>query len=175
LGMSATTARQAEHLRCEGQAVAADDLDAAPGRKGSVERASQISPLTLTRPSLPCHDTVSPSAPISASLPVTTGPDQHTSRKRGSGYRAPVSGQAPRVIAARENRGIIQCDACHRKATDEGKAKGEKWCKRAIWDNTLPATKKLVKSVDNLTSEAFVDMWRDQVDHIYAHYSLQAE
>jgi hypothetical protein len=24
-------------------------------------------------------------------------------------------------------------------ATDEGRAKGEKWCKRAIWGNTLPA------------------------------------
>jgi len=23
-------------------------------------------------------------------------------------------------------------------ATDEGKEKGEKWCKRAIWENTLP-------------------------------------
>jgi hypothetical protein len=56
-------------------------------------------------------------------------------------------------------------------ATDEGKAKGEKWCKRAIWDNTLPVTKKLAKSVDNLTSEEFVNMWRDQVDHFYAHYS----
>jgi Transglycosylase SLT domain len=49
-------------------------------------------------------------------------------------------------------------------ATDEGKAKGEKWCKRAIWDNTLPVTKKLAKSVDNLTSGEFVNMWRHQVD-----------
>jgi hypothetical protein len=39
--MSATVARQAEYLRREGQAVAADDLDAAPGRKGSV-RARQL-------------------------------------------------------------------------------------------------------------------------------------
>jgi hypothetical protein len=49
-------------------------------------------------------------------------------------------------------------------ATDEGKAKGEKWCKRAIWDNTLPVTKKLAKSVDNLTSGEFVNMWRRRVD-----------
>jgi Transglycosylase SLT domain len=49
-------------------------------------------------------------------------------------------------------------------ATDEGKAKGEKWCKRAIWDNTLPVTKKLAKSVDNLTSGEFVNMWRHRVD-----------
>jgi hypothetical protein len=26
-------------------------------------------------------------------------------------------------------------------ATDEGREKGEKWCKRAIWGNTLPAIK----------------------------------
>jgi len=28
-------------------------------------------------------------------------------------------------------------------ATDEGREKGEKWCKRAIWANTLPAFKHL--------------------------------
>src|SRR5579871_1872046 len=41
-------------------------------------------------------------------------------------------------------------------ATGEGREKGEKWCKRAIWGNTLPAIKKTWKSVDNLTSGAFV-------------------
>ena len=41
-------------------------------------------------------------------------------------------------------------------ATDEGKEKGEKWCKRAIWQNTLPAIKHLWKSVENLPSSAFV-------------------
>ena len=41
-------------------------------------------------------------------------------------------------------------------ATEEGQQKGEKWCKRAIWQNTLPAIKKVWKSVDNLTSAAFV-------------------
>ena len=30
-------------------------------------------------------------------------------------------------------------------ATDEGKAKGEKWCKRAIWENTLPSVKRAWK------------------------------
>ena len=56
-------------------------------------------------------------------------------------------------------------------ATDEGKAKGEKWCKRAIWENTLPAVKHLWKSVDNLTSGIFLNMWQNQVDHFYARYS----
>jgi hypothetical protein len=56
-------------------------------------------------------------------------------------------------------------------ATDEGKEKGEEWCKRAIWENTLPEVKRISKSVDNLTSGAFVQMWRDQVDHFYAQYA----
>jgi hypothetical protein len=59
-------------------------------------------------------------------------------------------------------------------ATDEGRQKGEKWCKRAIWQNTLPAIKTVWKSVDNLTSGAFVDMWRERVDHFYARYSATA-
>jgi hypothetical protein len=55
--------------------------------------------------------------------------------------------------------------------TDEGKQKGESWCKRAIWKNTLPAIKQVWKSVDKLTSAAFVGMWRDRVVHLYARYS----
>jgi hypothetical protein len=56
-------------------------------------------------------------------------------------------------------------------ATDEGKEKGEKWCKRAIWENTLPEIKRIWKSVDNVTSGVFLNMWRNQVDHFYAHHS----
>ena len=56
-------------------------------------------------------------------------------------------------------------------ATDEGREKGEEWCKRAIWENTLPGVKRDWKSVDNLPSGAFVQMWRDQVDRFYAHYA----
>src|SRR5579862_6120145 len=56
-------------------------------------------------------------------------------------------------------------------ATDEGMMRGEKWCKRAIWANTLPDVKKIWKSVDNLTSAAFVAMWRDRVEKLYARYS----
>lgn len=59
-------------------------------------------------------------------------------------------------------------------ATDEGREKGEKWCKRAIWRNTLPAVKLAAKSVDNLTSGDFVNMWREQVDVLYARYSATA-
>jgi hypothetical protein len=56
-------------------------------------------------------------------------------------------------------------------ATDEGKAKGDKWCKRAIWGNTLPAIKRVWKSVDKLTSGAFAGMWRERVDALYNRYS----
>jgi hypothetical protein len=56
-------------------------------------------------------------------------------------------------------------------ATDEGKQKGENWCKRAIWENTLPEVKRVWKSVENLTSGIFLNMWQNQVDHFYARYS----
>ena len=56
-------------------------------------------------------------------------------------------------------------------ATDEGKQKGEKWCKRAIWGNTLPALKKAWKNVNKVTSAAFVEMWNQRVSELYARYS----
>jgi hypothetical protein len=56
-------------------------------------------------------------------------------------------------------------------ATDEGREKGEKWCKRAIWQNTLPAIKEVWKSVENLPSGAFVQMWRQRVSQFYTRYS----
>jgi hypothetical protein len=59
-------------------------------------------------------------------------------------------------------------------ATSEGREKGEKWCKRAIWANTLPVLKKAWKSVDNVTSEAFVGMWRARVAEFYSKYMATA-
>ncbi len=59
-------------------------------------------------------------------------------------------------------------------ATSEGIEKGEKWCKRAIWGNTLPAVKHAWKSVDKLTSGAFVGMWRERVAHFYSNYTATA-
>src|SRR5262245_2853752 len=56
-------------------------------------------------------------------------------------------------------------------ATDEGKQKGEEWCKRAIWENTLPEVKHVWKSVENLTSGVFVKMWQERVDRFYTCYS----
>jgi hypothetical protein len=60
-------------------------------------------------------------------------------------------------------------------ATSEGREKGEKWCKRAIWRNTLPAVKDAWKSVDKLTSGAFVGMWRDRVALFYSKYMATAD
>ena len=59
-------------------------------------------------------------------------------------------------------------------ATSEGVEKGEKWCKRAIWRNTLPAVKHAWKSVDKLTSGAFVGMWRERVAQLYSKYVATA-
>ncbi len=59
-------------------------------------------------------------------------------------------------------------------ATSEGKEKGERWCKRAIWGNALPAYKRTWKSVDNVTSEAFVGMWRSRVAEFYTKYVATA-
>jgi hypothetical protein len=59
-------------------------------------------------------------------------------------------------------------------ATDEGRVKGERWCKRAIWQNTLPEVKKAWGSVEKLTSAAFVDMWRDRLATLYRRYSASA-
>jgi Transglycosylase SLT domain len=56
-------------------------------------------------------------------------------------------------------------------ATEEGKEKGESWCKRAIWENTLPEIKRVWKSVDNLTSGAFVQMWQQRIEQFYTRYS----
>lgn len=59
-------------------------------------------------------------------------------------------------------------------ATSEGREKGEKWCRRAIWGNTLPVLKKEWKSVENVTSQAFVGMWRARVAEFYAKYMATA-
>ncbi|MGY8632242.1 transglycosylase [Bradyrhizobium sp. 14AA] len=59
-------------------------------------------------------------------------------------------------------------------ATGEGMEKGEKWCKRAIWRNTLPAVKQAWKSVDKLTSGAFVGMWRARIAELYSKYMATA-
>jgi hypothetical protein len=60
-------------------------------------------------------------------------------------------------------------------ATDEGREKGEKWCKRAVWGNTLPDVKKTWKSVERMTSAAFVAMWQQRVNLFFTRYSVAAD
>ena len=60
-------------------------------------------------------------------------------------------------------------------ATDEGREKGEKWCKRAVWGNTLPDVKHAWKSVERMTSAAFVAMWQQRVNLFFARYSAAAD
>jgi len=52
------------------------------------------------------------------------------------------------------------------------KKQGGRWCKLAIWRNTLLAIEHVWKSVDKLTSGAFVGMWQQRVDNFYSHYSV---
>src|SRR5262249_11947670 len=59
-------------------------------------------------------------------------------------------------------------------ATDEGREKGERGCKRAVWETPLPAIKKIWKSVNKMPWGAFVAMWQQRVDHFYARYSEAA-
>ncbi len=59
-------------------------------------------------------------------------------------------------------------------ATSEGREKGAKWCRRAIWGNTLPALKREWKSVEKVTSKAFVGMWRARVAEFYTKYMATA-
>ena len=59
-------------------------------------------------------------------------------------------------------------------ATSEGREKGERWCRRAIWGNTLPVLKREWKSVENVTSDKFVGMWRARVAEFYTKYVATA-
>lgn len=56
-------------------------------------------------------------------------------------------------------------------ATDEGKEKGEKWCKLAIWGNTTREIKRVWKNVNNVTSGDFIGWWQQRVSQFYSKYS----
>src|SRR3979411_868998 len=59
-------------------------------------------------------------------------------------------------------------------ATSEGREKGEKWCKRAIWRDTLAAGKPAWKLVDKRTAEVLRGMWRERVAHFQSKYMATA-
>ena len=103
------------------------------------------------------------------------------SKCNSNSMRQPDQSCSDRVECERRARGaaehIGQPDRLAWKsmcATREGREKGEKWCRRAIWGNTLPAVKRAWKSVDKLTSAAFVGMWRERVAHFESKYMAAA-
>lgn len=51
-------------------------------------------------------------------------------------------------------------------ATNEGIAKGEQWCRRAIWGNLLPEWKRMFKNVENISSGEFVTLWTERITHL---------
>lgn len=49
-------------------------------------------------------------------------------------------------------------------STGEGRDKGERWAKAAVWGNIPDQLKRQFGSVDNVTSAQFVDLWRNKVE-----------
>lgn len=60
-------------------------------------------------------------------------------------------------------------------ATEEGKTKGERWCRKAIWGNVPATFKRIAGSVEKLTSGAFVDFWRERVLRLAQGLSAEPE
>ena len=51
-------------------------------------------------------------------------------------------------------------------STGEGQQKGPNWSKMAIWKNVPDDLKRKFGSVENVTSQQFVDMWRDKFQRL---------
>ena len=49
-------------------------------------------------------------------------------------------------------------------STGEGKAKGDMWAKKAIWDNVPDAYKATFGKVENVTGGDFIEMWRQRFE-----------
>ena len=57
-------------------------------------------------------------------------------------------------------------------ATDEGREKGERWCKRAIWGEYASSPSRRSGSrLRNCPPASSWSMWRQRVDHFYTRYS----
>src|SRR5215831_10380112 len=57
-------------------------------------------------------------------------------------------------------------------ATDEGILKGEKWCRKAIWQNLLPQWKRTFKSVEKISSGDFVSVWTGRINELVNRFSV---
>lgn len=51
-------------------------------------------------------------------------------------------------------------------STGEGKQKGEAWAKKAIWGNIPNDLKKQYGSVENVTSQDFMNLWKSKVEGV---------
>src|SRR5271169_2832343 len=57
-------------------------------------------------------------------------------------------------------------------ATDEGMAKGERWCRKCVWGNLLPQWKRGFGSVEKISSGDFVSLWTGRIDHLADRFSV---
>jgi len=57
-------------------------------------------------------------------------------------------------------------------ATDEGILKGERWCRKAIWQNLLPQWKRTFKSVEKISSGDFVSVWTGRINELVNRFSV---
>ena len=51
-------------------------------------------------------------------------------------------------------------------STGEGQKKGEVWAKKAIWGNIPDSIKKQYGSVDNVTSQDFMNIWKNKIEGV---------
>jgi hypothetical protein len=57
-------------------------------------------------------------------------------------------------------------------ATDEGVLKGEKWCRKCIWQNLSPQWKRTSGSVEKVSSGDFVSLWTGRINHLTNRFSV---
>jgi hypothetical protein len=57
-------------------------------------------------------------------------------------------------------------------ATDEGVLKGEKWCRKCIWQNLSPQWKRTFGRVEKISSGDFVGLWTGRINHLASRFSV---
>jgi len=56
--------------------------------------------------------------------------------------------------------------------TDEGVLKGEKWCRKCIWQNLSPQWKRTFGRVETISSGDFVSLWTGRINHLANRFSV---
>jgi len=57
-------------------------------------------------------------------------------------------------------------------ATDEGVLKGERWCRKCIWQNLLPEWKRTFGNVEKISSGNFVSLWTGRINNLANRFSV---